>query len=227
MKKVFAILAAGLLCFGAFAQESSILEDWEDKIEGSQDEFVSSFAFLNFTYNNFLAASTMDGVDMHGWGLEISALHIGFNPWKNGRFTLGLFDMAFDNGYLLPNWTYVIDAVNKDITVAKIAPEGNKSRVLNFAFMFPIGYIQKFGDSRWSAGIFASPGFGFNSYNNEWVESNVRRSEDLNIDRGGGYFRLDLKAMIWYQNFGIVGRYTFPKNFQGPGVVAVGLSMRL
>ena len=91
MKKVFAFLAAIGLCFGAFAQESKILDDWSDEIESREDDFLSSFSYTNFTYNNFLGAG--EGVNHNGWGLNFSALHIGFNPWKNGRFTLGLLEM--------------------------------------------------------------------------------------------------------------------------------------
>ena len=56
MKKVFAFLAAIGLCFGAFAQESKILDDWSDEIESREDDFLSSFSYTNFTYNNFLGA---------------------------------------------------------------------------------------------------------------------------------------------------------------------------
>lgn len=229
MRKLLAVLAAGLICFGALAQESSILDDWEAKIEGAEDDFFSTFSFLDFTYNNFLGASAKEGVNQHGWGFEISALHIGFNPWHNGRFTLGLFDMAFDFGFLTKGYTYAADLVDKQIIITPVGAgvDSNKSSIRNFAYMFPVGYIQKFGYSKWSAAIMASPGFGWSRYRNEWVDSNIKQSTDMGIDKGDKYFRLDVKAMIWYENVGIVARYTFPRDFKGLGVVSAGISLRI
>jgi hypothetical protein len=224
MKKVFAILAAFSLCFGAFAQESKILEDWDDQIESREDDFLSSFAYTNFTYNNFLAAP--EGVNQHGWGINFSILHIGFNPWKYGRFTLGLFDMSFDFGYLKPGYHYI--NLDKNISFNNVlVPDGNKSGIVNFAYTFPVGYIQKFGESKWSAAILVSPGVGWDRYHNQWVSNNVRHEENLRLDRGGNYFRLDVKAMIWYDYVGFVARYSFPKGFQGPGIVSAGISLRI
>lgn len=222
MKKVFALMAAFSICFGAFAQESSILDDWSDQIESREDDFLSSFAYTNFTYNNFLGAP--EGVNRNGWGINFSVLHIGFNPWKNGRFTLGLMDMSFDFGYLLPGYNYA--SLDKSIALAPTVLD-SKSNIVNFAYTFPVGYIHKFGKSDWSAAILVSPGIGWDRYRNQWVSNNVRYEEDLRIDRGGNYFRLDVKAMIWYNYVGVVARYCFPKGFQGPGVVSAGISFRI
>ena len=222
MKKVFAFLAAIGLCFGAFAQESKILDDWEDQIESREDDFLSSFSYTNFTYNNFLGAG--EGVNHNGWGLNFSALHIGFNPWKNGRFTLGLLEMSFDFGFLKPGYSFAV--INNAIEVRPSVVE-SKNNYTNIAYTFPLGYIQKFGDSKWSAAILASPGFGWDTYKNDWVSDNIRHTENLRINRGGGYFHLDVKAMIWYDYVGFVARYAFPKGFQGPGIVSAGISLRI
>lgn len=222
MKKVFAILAAIGLCFGAFAQESKILEDWEDQIESREDDFLSSFSYTNFTYNHNLAAPA--GYNASGWGLNFSTLHIGFNPWKNGRFTLGLMEMSFDFGFLKPGFNFV---ANNDAIEAAATPLEIKSNYANIAYTFPLGYIQKFGDSKWSAAILASPGFGWDTYKNDWVSNNIRHTDKLRINRGGGYFHLDVKAMVWYDYVGFVARYCFPKGFQGPGIVSAGISLRI
>ena len=225
MKKVFAFLAAMVgICIGAFAQESRILDDWNEQIEARENDIISSFSYANFTYNNYLGAPA--GLNRSGWGIEISALHIGFNPWTNGRFTLGLFDMAFDFGYLTYGNNFAV--VNKQVEInSLLVPDSNKSNLTNFSYMFPIGYIQRFGDTQWSAAFMASPGVCWDRYRNKYVLDNVRHEDDLRTDRGGNYFRLDLKAMIWYDNIGIVGRYTFARGFQGPGFVSVGISFRI
>ena len=103
----------------------------------------------------------------------------------------------------------------------------SKNNYTNIAYTFPVGYIQKFGDSKWSAALIASPGFGWDTYKNEWVSDNIRHTENLRINRSGGYFHLDVKAMIWYDSVGFVARYAFPKGFQGPGIVCAGISFRI
>ena len=225
MKKFFAILAAGLICFGAFAQESSILEDWEEQMESQMDDIISQFSFLNFTYNHNLAAP--DGYNPSGWGFEFSTLHFGFSPWKNGRFSLGLLDLALDFSYLRPQYQFVVIDGQIEARGGGLVPEGNQSKATFGGVLFPLGYIQRFGQSGWSAAVFASPGVGFASYNNTYVQSNIRHKDDLRINRQGSYFRLDLKTMIWYDNFGIVARYSFPRGFQGAGVVSAGISFRI
>ena len=227
MKKLFASILISAVCFGAFAQESNILESWSDKVESSDNDIISYFSFLNFTYNNFLGASTIGGVNMHGWGFEMSALHIGFNPWNNGRFTLGLFDMCFDFGYLLPGWDFIINPDGAIVTNSIGVLENSKSQINVFAYTFPIGYIHHFGFSKWSAGIFAAPGLGWESYRNEYVQNNIKHTEKLNINRNATYFRLNVEGMIWYDNVGLVVRYAFPKNFQGVGVISAGISLRV
>ena len=129
MKKVFAFLAAIGLCFGAFAQESKILDDWSDEIESREDDFLSSFSYTNFTYNNFLGAG--EGVNHNGWGLNFSALHIGFNPWKNGRFTLGLLEMSFDFGFLKPGYSFAVinNAIEVRPSVVESKLDGTPTRM--------------------------------------------------------------------------------------------------
>ena len=224
MKKVFIVLAALGVCFGAYAQ-SSILEDWEHEIELREDNVFSPFAFMNFTYNHNLAAP--EGYNKSGWGFEISFLHIGFNPWKNGRFSLGIFDFAMDYSYLRPGNNFVVNAEKNIVSNSLLVPENDKSRVSSLSFMFPLGYIQKFGYSNWSAAVFVSPGIGSDLYRNEYVEDNIRHFYNLRINRQGAYFRMDLKAMIWYDSVGLVVRYRFPKGFQGAGVLSAGISLRI
>ena len=224
MKRILTLFAAGIIGLCAYAQESRILDDWNRQMEARLDNFFSPFAYTNFTYNNFLGAA--EGVNRSGWGIELSGLHFGIRPWSGGRFTLGLFDMAFDFGYLKMGYNYV--PLNKDVAVnSTLVPDGSRSTITNFAYMFPIGYIQKIGDTNWSAAILVSPGFGWDRYRNKYTLDNVRHEDDLRIDRGGSYFRMDVKAMIWYDIVGIVARYSFPKDFKGPGVVSAGISFRI
>ena len=223
MKKLITAIAACLVYLGSFAQESSILDSWEDKLESKEGDVLSTFSFLNFSYNHNLAAPA--GYNASGWGFEFSFFHIGFNPWTNGRFTLGLFDMGFNFGYLLPE-NFFIQNSDK-IEAVPCLDKTNRSRYTDFSYSFPVGIIQKFGKSKWAASVLACPGIGWSTYRNESFSDNVRRTEEFRIHRANTYFRLDVKAMIWYDNFGFVVRYTFPRGFQGAGVVSGGISLKI
>ncbi len=223
MKKLFFTILLCAVCFGAFAQESAILDSWEDKIESKEDKIISTFSYLDFTYNHNLAAPT--GYNASGWGFELSFFHLGFKPWEYGRFTLGLFDMAFDFGYLLPDNSF-IQVSNKIETVPNL-DKSNKSTYTNIAYTFPVGLIQNFGKSKWAAAFLVCPGMGWQTFRNETVIDNIRTTESFRVNRDRIYFRLDLKAMIWYDNFGFVVRYAFPRSFQGAGVISAGLSFKL
>ena len=225
MKRFLTLFAAGIFGLCAYAQESRILDDWNRQINVPRGHFFYPFAYINFTYNYFPGAA--EGVAPSGWGIELSGAHFGIRPWSSGIFTLGLFDTAFDFGYLKMGYNY--GPLNKDVAVNSIppVPDGSKSTVTNFAYMFPIGYIHNFADSKWSAAILVSPGVGWNRYRNRYTLDNVHHEEILRIDRGGSYFRMDVKAIIWYNNAGVVARYTFPRDFKGPGVVSAGVSFRI
>ena len=132
--------------------------------------------------------------------------------------------MYFDFGFLKPGYSFAV--INNAIEVMPSVVE-SKNNYTNLAYTFPVGYIQKFGDSKWSAAFLVSPGFGWDTYKNEWVSDNIRHTENLRINRSGGYFHLDVKAMIWYDYVGFVARYAFPKGFQGPGIVSAGISFRI
>lgn len=225
MKKLLAFIMLWAACATAFAQHSSILEDWEEEMESHRQDFLYPFAFTNFTYNNNRGAQ--EGVYGSGWGFEISALYLGVNPWTGGRFTLGLFDMTFDFEYLKPGYNFV-PGTDSNFTVSGLAvPDGSVSTKSRFAYMFPLGYVHSFGRSGWSAAVLASPGFGWDKYHNKYVANNISHNERLLVQRGGSYFRLDVKAMVWYDHVGFVARYTFPKGFQGPGFVSAGISFRI
>lgn len=224
MKKLFTVILIATVCCGAFAQESELLDKWSDKIEQTEDDVVSAFSYFNATYNYNLAAA-QDYI-AHGWGLEVSSVHIGFNPWKNGRFTFGLFGMSFNWGYLQNMHAFGADMEGK-IVPLQTFDSNNKSSCFSISYMFPLGYIQSFGASKWSAALLVSPGICWTTYKNDTLEGNIRKIENLKYERGRNSFYLDVKAMIWYDNVGVVAKYTFPKGMQGAGIVSAGISLRI
>ena len=214
-------------CFGAFAQESNILEEWSDKIEKKDVDGISSFGMANFFYNFDLA--NVEGQSKHGWGFELSTCFLGFEPWKGGQLALGLLDFSLDFSYAHPGYIYSENLEGTEIRPAFITDEILKDancRWNHFAFSFPLAYIQDLGKSKWQVALMASPGIGWNSYNNKYERHGVIYNDNRNIKRNA-YFHLNVAAYVWYDHVGIGVRYVFPQRFQGPGYISAGISLSM
>ena len=73
----------------------------------------------------------------------------------------------------------------------------------------------------------AVPGIGLYGYQNEFVENGMRHKDYLYPDKGRVGFRLNLKATIWYSDFGVLVRYNplASKDF-GTTILSVGIAFR-
>lgn len=233
MKKVFAILAAGLICLGAFAQESAILEEWGDKLELSDSDVITPISFVSFFYNHNLGA--LEGQSRHGFGFEVATMFLGFDIWKGARLSLGLLDFCADFSSTLNGYVYAqsktdnnkiepYNTNNPEFASLGIGLENLESKWSSFAFLFPITYTQKFGSSKWDLALLAAPGVGFDSYNNKFTVGNIEHNSKLNLKKNA-YFRLNLSAYVRYNGLGIGVRYSFPREFQGPGIISAGITL--
>jgi len=221
MRRIISVILAAALCLSAAAQESHLLQEWEEQTSLSDESFLSCFGHLSFFYNHNLGAP--EGMMQPGFGFEASILHVGFSPWKNARFSLGLVDFCIDNLYLQNGWGF-----DQNNAITSTPGKDNMSaRRANLAMMFPLGYIQAFKGSKWSVGLFAAPGVGWSRYVNQYVQDNIKHKEESWMARGGAYFRLNLEAAVWYNHTGMMVRYIFPPQFQGAGILSAGLSFRI
>lgn len=223
MRKVIVALFIGLSCLAAQAQESDILDNWSAKMNDLDDEVLSSFTFLNFTYNHNLAIK--EGMTPSGFGAEFSFLHLGFSPWSGARFSLGLADFTWDIGFLKQDYEFNLN--DTAFPAIKSIRNNNHSSWTQVGVQFPLGYTQRIGFSKWSAAVFVAPGLGWVRYENKYQEGDYAHRSVCWKNKAYAYFHMDVKAMIWYSNVGVVVRYSFPKAFAGPGIVAAGISLRI
>ena len=237
MKKLFTVMLLAAVCLGAAAQESKLLDNWEDKIDLNDSEVLAPVTYMSFFYNFDFGALNQEGLSQHGWGLEVATLFLGFKTWRGAYLSLGLLDFCMDMSYLNKGY---LNSFNQNANNPAIIPFNVKDPALaaetatwtdingsctKLAFLFPLTFSQEFGDAK--IALMAAPGIGFNTYKNEFLEDTVRHKSTLQFDKKNAYFRLNLSAYFWYSHFGLGVRYSFPPKFQGPGVLSVGISIGL
>ena len=232
MKKLFAIILLCAACFGAYAQDSSILEEWGDKkLELEDKDFITPLTYASFFYNyNF---SAPEGLIPHGLGFEVATLFMGFTPWNGARLSLGLVDFALDFGYTQKGYIFSENAEGNYIGPANLADFDPKDAAmlnepdckwLRFGYMFPLAYTQQLGQSKWKAALVVSPGIGWNVYKNKYLRNGVTYDDTRRIKKDV-YFRLEGSAYLWYNGIGFGVRYCFPQNFRGGGFLGAGISL--
>lgn len=222
MKKLFALLLMTAACLSAAAQESKLLEDWSHKMDLRDDSFVSPFGFMSVYYNHDMGAYNVQGLGQHGVGLEISTLYIGFHTWQGGRLNLGLLDFCADWHNAQKNYGFSQNLAGD--AISPIPSPGVNGTCTSFAFLFPLALTQDLG--KWSLAVMAGPGVGFDHFENKYIINGIRYKDQLYFDKGA-YFRLNLSAHIWYKHVGLGIRYSFPKGFNGAGMISAGISFAI
>ena len=199
MKKIFAILLLAATCTGAMAQgvKDSLWDEDKDinvKIGNSKWEISP---VLGATYNYTLNAPA--GLSSSGWGLDLSLLEMQWKGWKSGSLTLGILDVNFDWQYLQKGFSF--NGVGGIIP----ALDGSGHRA-DFTFSFPVGINQQLGKN-FGFSLIAAPGIGFFTYRNEYISAGVHHKDLLYPTNDRVSFRLNLKAILWYDDFGVLVRY--------------------
>ena len=219
MKKIFAVLLLAAACTGAMAQDAkdSIWnEDKEINVKIGDSKWEIS-PVLGATYNYSFNAPY--GLSNSGWGLDLSLLEMQWNGWKNGSLTLGILDVNFD-------WQY-LQKGNKFDGLGGINPalDGKGCRA-DFTFGFPVGINQQFGKN-FGISLIAVPGVGFFTYRNEYIAAGVHHKDLLYPTNDRVSFRLNLKAIIWYDDFGVMLRYQpLASSDLKTNIFSVGIALR-
>ncbi len=219
MHKFFTVLLLSLACTGAMGQVKDSLWDNEKKDlkidmgDSKWDLGISFGATYNYSFN------APSGLSNSGWGLDLSLLEMRWNGWNSGSITMGILDLMFD-------WQYMQKG-NKFSNVGVITPASDGKGYRNdFTIGFPVGINQQFGKD-FGISLQAVPGIGLYGYQNEFVENGMRHRDYLYPDKGRVGFRLNLKATIWYSDFGVLVRYNplASKDF-GTTILSVGIAFR-
>lgn len=220
MKKIFASVLLALACTTVFGQavKDSAWNDDFTKIEFADSKWDMGLS-VGATYNYSFNAPA--GLSNNGWGLDLSLFEMHWKGWQNGYLTLGILDMMFDWQYLLKGNKFT--GIGGGITPAL---DGTGHRA-DFQLGFPIGINQQFGKD-FGISLQAVPGIGLHTYVNEYNDGfDVHHKEHMfpNKDRVG--FRLNLKATLWYGDFGVLVRYNpLASKDLGTTILSVGITFR-
>lgn len=187
MKKLVSAAFAVLILASASAREKD--SKWD----------ISGYA--GASYNSIV--SVPDNMSHSGLGLDFCLIRAEYGLSRKTSATLGILDLQIDYRYLDKGHMF------QDIPFRIVtAPEDAKakSHMRDFAFSFPVG-ISYHINSRCAAELAVAPGVGCVSYFNDYIQDDIRHKDRFrpNSDRWG--FRLDAKAMVWYEDLGLYLRF--------------------
>ena len=219
MKKIIVSVMMAAICLSAAGQD---IKDsvWEDdnnmNVQIGESKWELS-PVIGATYNYSLNAP--EGLSNSGWGLDLDLLEMQWNGWKGGSITLGILDFNID-------WQYLLKGQAFDGKGGILPALDGKGHRADFSFGFPVGINQQFGRN-FGISLIAVPGIGFYTYRNVNIVDGVRHLDTLYPTSGRVGFRLNLKGIIWYDDFGIVFRYQpLASKDMGTTVLSVGFALR-
>lgn len=198
MRKFLTVLLAAAVCTAAMGQniKDSIWGEVQKPDFGDSKWDVG--VTMSFMYNHTLGAPS--GLSSSGFGMEIAPLEMQWKGWRGGAITLGILDMFFDWQYLVKGHSFA------DVHGTIVPALDGKGDRFDFSLGFPVGLSQQFS-SRFGISISAVPGIGIYRYKNEYIALGARHNDKFfPLEKRAG-FRLNLKATLWYSDFGIVFRY--------------------
>lgn len=210
MRKLILTLAlAGLAVIPAMAQDDLILEEKDPAVSFDPPFYqndnekppvltVKASYSLSLGYSHLFNAPAE--VNASGFGLDWDIVSLHIKPGRNAHtISIGLLDLAFNVHSLKKDYAF------DDHSGFIARPESWKKSTANLAefdINFPIGYL--YDSKQVSFGLWASPGVGFNSFQNTFREDGFRHR---NTYGNRSSFRLNVKAAIWYRNLGIFAQY--------------------
>jgi hypothetical protein len=215
MKKLFALAVMAVLSLSALAQTSYNNYNYY-KFE---DTAWNVAGRIGITYN--IVNNVPDGMSRSGLGLDLCLLEGQYMITKNSILSLALFDLQLDFRYLQKGNIFGSYPMG---TIYKAQEDSRaKANITEVCFSFPFGYTQRF-NSRWAASFFVAPGLGLASYHNDYIADDVHYKDVFYPlhDRAG--FRLDLKAIVWFEDMGLMLRYQ-PIGFNKQSTFSVGLTI--
>ena len=221
MKKIIVSIMMAVICLSAVGQE---VKDsaWNDNDDISLELGDSKWEVgiqASFMYNYSLGAP--EGMVHSGFGMELMPVEMRWKGWNKGYVTVGILDMFFD-------WQF-LQRGNAFSTVVPGAIDpvvGSVSNRFNFGIGFPIGISQQFGKD-FGISLAAVPGMGFYNYSNDVDNDDIHLEQSFYPKKNRYNFQLDVKACIWYGDFGVIVRYCPLKAKDvNTTILSVGLTFR-
>ena len=212
MKKLFALAVMAVLSLSALAQTSYNYYKFQDvpwNLAGR----------IGISYN--LVGNVPEGMSRSGLGLDFCILEGQYMITKNSIVSVGMLDIQLDFRYLQKGrifGSYPMGFIYKADEDSRA-----KAHVRDLAFSFPFGYTQRF-NSRLAASIYVAPGLGLINYHNDYIADDVHFKDNFYPVRERTGFRLDLKAIVWFEDMGLMVRYQ-PIGHNKQSTFSVGLAV--
>ena len=171
------------------------------------------------SYN--LVGNVPEGMSRSGLGLDFCILEGQYMITKNSIVSVGMLDIQLDFRYLQKGRIFGSDPMG---AIYKAAEDSRaKAHVNDLVFSFPFGYTQRF-NSRLAASIYVAPGLGLINYHNDYIADDVHYTDNFYPVRERTGFRLDLKAIVWFEDMGLMVRYQ-PIGHNKQSTFSVGLAV--
>jgi hypothetical protein len=163
-------------------------------------------------------SNTPEHMSRAGLGLDLCLYQVEYQVARNTILSLGLVDLQFDFRYLKKGYTFAYQLPDGVAPASSLSPDypayishseqdaRAKAHMTDFAFMFPIGFTQRFS-TRWSGSLYVTPGVGLVSFRNDWIEDGIHHKDHFHPTSHRAGFRLDVKALVWFEDMGLYLRY--------------------
>lgn len=212
MKKLFALAVTAIISLSALAQSSYNYYKFEDTAWNVAGRIGISYNLMN---------NVPEGMSRSGLGLDFCILEGQYMITKNSIVSLGILDIQLDFRYLQKG--NIFESVPMGDIYRAAEDSRAKAHITDVAFSFPFGYTQRFS-SRWAASLFVAPGLGLIRYHNDYIADDVHYHDNFYPIRERTGFRLDLKAIVWFEDMGLMLRYQ-PIGFNKQSTFSVGLAV--
>ncbi|MBE6222329.1 MAG: hypothetical protein E7125_02600 [Bacteroidales bacterium] len=212
MKKLFALAVTAIISLSALAQSSYNYYKFEDTAWNVAGRIGISYNLVN---------NVPEGMSRSGLGLDFCILEGQYMITKNSIVSLGILDIQLDFRYLQKG--NIFESVPMGDIYRAAEDSRAKAHITDVAFSFPFGYTQRFS-SRWAASLFVAPGLGLIRYHNDYIADDVHYHDNFYPIRERTGFRLDLKAIVWFEDMGLMLRYQ-PIGFNKQSTFSVGLAV--
>ena len=212
MKKLFALAVTAIISLSALAQTSYNYYKFEDTAWNVAGRIGISYNLVN---------NVPEGMSRSGLGLDFCILEGQYMITKNSIVSLGILDIQLDFRYLQKG--NIFESVPMGDIYRAAEDSRAKAHITDVAFSFPFGYTQRFS-SRWAASLFMAPGLGLIRYHNDYIADDVHYHDNFYPIRERTGFRLDLKAIVWFEDMGLMLRYQ-PIGFNKQSTFSVGLAV--
>ncbi len=212
MKKLFALAMTAIISLSALAQSSYNYYKFEDTAWNVAGRIGISYNLVN---------NVPEGMSRSGLGLDFCILEGQYLITKNSIVSLGILDIQLDFRYLQKG--NIFESVPMGDIYRAAEDSRAKAHITDVAFSFPFGYTQRFS-SRWAASLFVAPGLGLIRYHNDYIADDVHYHDNFYPIRERTGFRLDLKAIVWFEDMGLMLRYQ-PIGFNKQSTFSVGLAV--